>query len=79
MPLFSGPQRPSTSVSPNDQISEYTHITNLDRSDEALRLLHQIASAVKPIMRKRNWRVGTLAEFLPDNPRLQGPLPTTNN
>jgi len=72
MPPFSGPQRSSTSTTPNPHISEYTHLSNLERADEALKLLHQIASAVKPIMRKRDWRVGTLAEFLPENPRLQG-------
>jgi len=31
---------------------------------------------VKPIMRKRDWKVGTLAEFLPNNPALQGKTPS---
>lgn len=74
MSLFSNASKlPPNVLGPNPHIREYTHLVHLDRADEALKLLHQVASTAKPIMRKRNWHVGTLAEFLPDNPRLQGP------
>jgi len=64
------PQPPK--VAPNPFISAYTHLSSLERADEALKLLYQLASMAKPIMRKRNWEVGTLAEFLPDYHALQG-------
>lgn len=35
-------------------------------------MLRKAASMVKPMMRKRGWRIGTLAEFLPDEPQLLG-------
>jgi hypothetical protein len=65
----------SAKSDPNPHISVYTHLPNFDNPDEALRLIHQIASMVRPIMRKRNWKVGTLAEFFPENASLQGPFP----
>jgi hypothetical protein len=68
------PQQPPKSA-PNPYISAYTHLSSLERADEALKLLYQLASMTKPIMRKRNWKVGTLAEFLPDYHALQGPPP----
>ncbi|ORX91224.1 WLM-domain-containing protein, partial [Basidiobolus meristosporus CBS 931.73] len=37
---------------------------------EALKILQQMASQVKPIMKKRGWSVGTLREFFPKNPNL---------
>jgi|SRR5271156_4236938 len=60
-----------TSV-PNPLIGAYTHLSSMQRADEALKILYQLASFVKPIMQKRNWKVGTLAEFLPDYHALQG-------
>ncbi|RFU32749.1 hypothetical protein B7463_g3622, partial [Scytalidium lignicola] len=42
------------------------------REKEALHSLKKIASLVKPIMRARNWRVGTLAEFYPEQRNLLG-------
>ncbi|ORX40250.1 WLM domain-domain-containing protein [Kockovaella imperatae] len=65
-------------------IGRYEHLPNRPRSDEARPLLEKIASQVKPIMSKRDWKVGTLAEvrlfvrllpdvkFLPSNPSLLG-------
>ena len=72
MGLFSNSSNTPGQSGPNPHIKEYQHLAHLDRADEALKLLHQVASTARPIMRKRNWHVGTLAEFLPDNPRLQG-------
>jgi len=76
---FSSPQPrpplPRTKQPPNPLISTYTHLPSLPRADEALQILHQLASRVVPIMRKRKWRVGTLAEFLPDYHALQGHAP----
>lgn len=43
-------------------ISRYEHLPNRPLSDEARPLLEKIASQVKPIMTKRGWKVGTLAE-----------------
>ena len=57
---------------PNPLIAAYTHLDSMPRADEALKILYQLASFVKPIMLKRNWKVGTLAEFLPEYHALQG-------
>jgi len=62
----------SRSAAPNPLISVYRHLSSLERADGALKIIHLIASKVTPIMRKRNWKVGTLAEFLPDHYALQG-------
>ncbi|KAL1408383.1 hypothetical protein Q8F55_005195 [Vanrija albida] len=53
-------------------IGRFEHLPNRPRSNEARPLLEKIASQVKPIMTKRDWKVGTLAEFLPSNPALLG-------
>jgi hypothetical protein len=53
-------------------ISQYSHLNTLPREKEALHALRKIASLVKPIMRARNWTVGTLAEFYPDQSNLLG-------
>lgn len=50
----------------------YEHLKHLPREGEALTMLRKVASAVKPMMRKRGWKVGSLAEFLPDEPQLLG-------
>ncbi|KAH7060659.1 WLM domain-containing protein [Macrophomina phaseolina] len=54
------------------QFGSYMHIRHLQRQEEALLLLKKLASAVKPIMRKRGWKVGELAEFLPPQWNLLG-------
>lgn len=53
-------------------IDQFQHLTEKKRGAEALHMLRKIASIVKPIMRQRNWRVGTLAEFYPSEARLLG-------
>jgi hypothetical protein len=53
-------------------VFEYSHLKELPREKEALHSLRKIASLVKPIMRARNWKVGTLAEFFPDQLNLLG-------
>ncbi|TAQ91555.1 hypothetical protein B7494_g21 [Chlorociboria aeruginascens] len=53
-------------------IREYSHLQHLSREKEALHTLKKIASLVKPIMRARNWKVGVLAEFSPDQQNLLG-------
>ncbi|EUC29042.1 hypothetical protein COCCADRAFT_107589 [Bipolaris zeicola 26-R-13] len=50
----------------------YEHLKHLPRDGEALHTLRKAASMVKPMMRKRGWKVGILAEFLPDEPQLLG-------
>jgi hypothetical protein len=50
----------------------YEHLKHLPNHGEALHMLRKAASMVKPMMRKRGWKVGTLAEFLPDEPQLLG-------
>ena len=52
----------------------YEHMKHLPREQEALHMLRKAASLVKPMMRKRGWKVQTLAEFLPDDPRLLGKI-----
>ena len=53
-------------------VTEYQHLDSLPRAADALRTLQKIASIVKPIMRQRGWRVGTLCEFYPDERNLLG-------
>ena len=45
--------------------NSYEHLQGLPRGDSAITMLRKIASLVKPIMRKRGWKVQVLAEFLP--------------
>jgi hypothetical protein len=57
----------------NPLIHSYTHLSHFPREQEALHLLKRLASLVKPLMRARNWTVGTLAEMYPeDDPGLLG-------
>jgi hypothetical protein len=56
----------------DEQIGAYTHLDKLERAADALHTLKKIASLVKPIMRARGWRVGTLSEFYPDQQNLLG-------
>lgn len=53
-------------------VDQFQHDTHRPRADEALKTLRKIASLVKPIMRQRNWRVGTLCEFYPAEANLLG-------
>lgn len=53
-------------------ISEYQHERSRPRESEALLMLRKVASLVKPIMRQRVWRVGTLCEFYPRQRNLLG-------
>lgn len=53
-------------------VSNYEHLADKRRAPEALQALRKIASLVKPLMRQRNWRVGTLAEFYPSENNLLG-------
>lgn len=50
----------------------YQHEIHRVRQDEALKTLKRVASIVKPIMRRRNWYVGTLCEFYPGETNLLG-------
>ena len=52
--------------------STYEHLQGLERGDTALTMLRKVASLVKPIMRKRGWKVQILAEFLPAEHNLLG-------
>ena len=53
-------------------VAEYQHDRHLPREAEALTSLRKVASLVKPIMRQRMWRVGTLCEFYPQEKNLLG-------
>jgi DNA-dependent metalloprotease WSS1 len=53
-------------------VDSFQHLSSMPRANEALHALKKIASMVKPIMRRRNWRVGTLAEFYPAESNLLG-------
>ncbi|EXJ74204.1 uncharacterized protein A1O5_02498 [Cladophialophora psammophila CBS 110553] len=53
-------------------IDQFEHISVKSRANEALHILRKTASIVKPIMRVRNWRVGILCEFFPDDHGLLG-------
>ncbi|KPI36275.1 DNA-dependent metalloprotease WSS1 [Cyphellophora attinorum] len=53
-------------------VNNFEHLADKRRAAEALQTLRKIASLVKPLMRQRNWRVGTLAEFYPPENNLLG-------
>jgi len=53
-------------------VNQFQHLSEKRRAPEALERLKKVASMVKPIMRQRNWRVGTLAEFYPSEANLLG-------
>ncbi|RDW75989.1 hypothetical protein BP5796_06810 [Coleophoma crateriformis] len=53
-------------------IFEYSHLKGFPREKDALHTLRKVSSLVKPIMRARNWKVGTLAEFYPEQQNLLG-------
>ncbi|KAM5443607.1 hypothetical protein MferCBS31731_001380 [Microsporum ferrugineum] len=53
-------------------VSEYQHEKHRPHEAEALTTLRKVASMVKPIMRQRMWRVGTLCEFYPSTQNLLG-------
>ncbi|KAJ6166556.1 hypothetical protein N7470_002003 [Penicillium chermesinum] len=57
---------------PEAIIREYRHDKSRPRQAEALKILQQIASMVKPIMRQRNWKIRALCEFYPRNANLLG-------
>jgi hypothetical protein len=63
-------QTPSGELEP--LVDQFQHDAHRPRADEALKALRKIASLVKPIMRQRNWRVGTLCEFYPEESNLLG-------
>jgi hypothetical protein len=56
----------------------YEHLKHLPRDAEALHMLRKAASMVKPMMRKRGWKVKTLGEFLPDEETLLGEYAVTH-
>ena len=53
-------------------VFEYQHEKRRPRESEALLMLRKIASLVKPIMRRRSWRVRALCEFSPRERNLLG-------
>ena len=53
-------------------VVEYQHDKHRPRESEALLILQKIASLVKPIMRQRDWKIGTLSEFYPAQKNLLG-------
>src|SRR5271155_2884165 len=53
-------------------VNQFQHESHRKRAAEALTSLQKVASIVKPIMRQRNWRVGTLCEFYPAETNLLG-------
>ena len=55
--------------------SSYEHLMDCPQPEEALHRLRKIASLVKPLMRKRSWKVKVLSEFLPENESLLGIFP----
>ncbi|TRM65835.1 WLM domain-containing protein [Schizophyllum amplum] len=61
-----------SSASTDSFVRSITHLKDQPRGNEALDMLKRIAALAKPIMRKRNWHLPTLGEFLPDDPRLLG-------
>lgn len=48
-------------------LAQYQWDSSRPREDEALQVLQNVASLVKPIMRKRGWKIGLLGEFWSKN------------
>ncbi|KAL1760874.1 WLM domain-containing protein [Schizophyllum commune] len=63
---------PNLSASTDSYVRTITHLKDQPRGEEALDMLKRVASLAKPIMRKRNWHLPMLGEFLPDDPNLLG-------
>jgi hypothetical protein len=63
---------PSTFQEHDALFGSYEHLMDCPQPEEALLRLRKIASLVKPLMRKRSWKVKVLSEFLPDDQRLLG-------
>lgn len=53
-------------------VFSYSHLAKFPREKDALHILKKVASLVKPIMRARNWKVGQLTEFYPEQHNLLG-------
>lgn len=53
-------------------IIEYEHEKFRPREADALHTLRIVASLVKPLMRRRGWKVGILTEFWPPEKNLLG-------
>jgi hypothetical protein len=60
-------------------VESFSTLKDFPRSDEGLLKLKKIASFVKPIMRKRGWRLPLLAEFYPAQHNLLGTSPRIRN
>lgn len=54
------------------RVSKYQHEKFRPREAEALEMLQRIAYLVKPIMKKRRWKIGVLGEFWPPDKNLMG-------
>lgn len=63
---------PSSFQEHDSLFGSYEHLMDCPQPEEALLRLRKIASLVKPLMRKRSWKVKVLTEFLPDDQRLLG-------
>jgi hypothetical protein len=53
-------------------IDEYSFLKGWAREKESSHIIRKLGSCVKPIMRKRGWKVGVLAEFYPEERNLLG-------
>ncbi|CAG8768124.1 8615_t:CDS:2 [Cetraspora pellucida] len=56
----------------DEHIFNFKSLERYRNHAEALELLKKLASHVKPIMQKHNWKVGVLEEFFPQDQRLLG-------
>ncbi|CAG8827085.1 15169_t:CDS:2, partial [Gigaspora rosea] len=54
----------------DERIFNFRSLERYPNHAEALELLKKLASHVKPIMQKHNWKVGALEEFFPEDKRL---------
>jgi DNA-dependent metalloprotease WSS1 len=62
-------------MSTTDKLEQYKvhkiqELKRHNRRDEAREILERISKQVQPILRKRQWTVPLLREFLPKNPNL---------
>ncbi|KAI7903696.1 WLM domain-containing protein [Cokeromyces recurvatus] len=55
-----------------DLVKDYKILKSKPRSEEALQLLKRLASQIKPILSKHQWKITNLCEFFPRNPNLLG-------
>lgn len=71
-PSAKRPKRLQATSSPGDDVVLLFKTCGRDNDEKAMMMLKRVASLVKPLMKKHNFRLPLLTEMFPDNPNLLG-------